>query len=229
MTSDALLELREIGMVFASSGAEAVSVLVGVSLAVRRGELVAVAGRSGSGKTTLLNIAGAMLAPTSGSVLWGGTAVSSLRPRELAQLRGRQVGIVFQGAELIGSLTAAENVALPALPKGLREDGRERARSLLAGMGLGGRPRQFPSQLSGGERQRVAIARGLFADPSLLLVDEPTANLDRSNADAVIELLAALAADGKGLLVASHDEHLIRRADRVIGLESDGTAGQPRA
>lgn len=136
---------------------------------------------------------------------------------------------MFQGAALIDSLTAAENVALPALPRGRRDSGRRRALALLADVGLGARGGHFPRQLSGGERQRTAIARALFNDPALLVVDEPTANLDRASADAAIDLLAELANDGKGLLIASHDEHLIRRASSVLWLEVEiETARPPR-
>ncbi len=225
MSTEAVLELRSIGMVYPRGGTPApLRVLDEVSAIVHRGELVVVAGRSGSGKTTLLNIAAALLVPTAGAVAWGDADVVSLRARDLAALRARHLGVVFQGAALIESLTAAENVALPALPRGRRESGRRRAQALLADVGLGARGTHFPRQLSGGERQRVAIARALFNDPALLLVDEPTANLDRASADAVIDLLAELAVDGKGVFVASHDEHLIRRAADVIWLEGDESA-----
>ncbi len=227
MSTEPVLELRSIGMVYPRDGMPGpLRVLDGVSAIVHRGELIVVAGRSGSGKTTLLNIAAGLLVPTAGSVAWGGTDITSLRARETATLRARHLGVVFQGAALIESLTAAENVALPALPRGRHESGRRRAGVLLADVGLGARDTHFPRQLSGGERRRVAVARALFNDPPLLLVDEPTANLDRVTADAVIDLLADLAVDGKGILVASHDEHLIRRAARVIRLE--GTTPQVR-
>lgn len=222
MTAEIVLELRGIGMVYPRDGMPApLRVLDDVAELVRGAELVVVAGRSGSGKTTLLNIAAALLAPTSGTVCWGNAELGSLVPSAVTALRARQIGVVFQGAALIDSLTAAENVALPALPRGRDADGRQRALDLLAAVGLPARTGHFPRQLSGGERQRTAIARALFNDPPLLLVDEPTANLDRASADAVIGLLAGLAAGGKGLLVASHDEHLIRRADRVLWLEGE--------
>lgn len=223
MSDEAVLKLRAIGMVYPRDGIGApLRVLEDVSTIVHGGELVVVAGRSGSGKTTLLNIAAALLAPTAGSVAWGEAELASLSSRDLAVLRAKHLGVVFQGAALIDSLTAAENAALPALPRGRQESGKRRARALLADVGLGSRVGHFPRELSGGERQRVAIARSLFNDPALLLVDEPTANLDRASADAVIDLLAGLAADGKGLLVASHDEHLVRRATSIVWLEGDG-------
>lgn len=226
MTAEIVLELRGIGMVYPRNGMPApLRVLDDVAELVRGEELVVVAGRSGSGKTTLLNIAAALLAPSSGTVCWGDAELGPLAPSAIAALRARLVGVVFQGAALIDSLTAAENVALPALPRGRDADGRQRALDLLALVGLPARSGHLPRQLSGGERQRTAVARALFNDPPLLLIDEPTANLDRASADALIDLLAGLAADGKGLLVASHDEHLIRRADRVLWLEGEGLQG----
>jgi ABC-type lipoprotein export system ATPase subunit len=196
-------------------------VLHGVSALVRRGDLAVIAGRSGSGKTTLLNVAAALLQPTAGLVAWGGIELPSLSSREIAAMRARHLGVVFQGGALIESLTAAENVALPAVPKGVRGNGRTLSRELLADVGLAKRADHFPAELSGGERQRVAIARALFSDPALLLVDEPTANLDRQTADSVIALLTDLAADDRCLVVASHDEHLIRQATSVLWLEPD--------
>lgn len=222
MNTEPVLELRSIGMVYPRDGAPApLRVLDGVSATVRHGELIVVAGRSGSGKTTLLNIAAGLLAPTTGTVAWGRTDIASIPARDVAALRARHLGVVFQGAALLESLTAAENVALPVMPTGRHESGKRRAIELLTAVGLSARVAHFPRELSGGERQRVAVARALFNDPALLVVDEPTANLDRLTADAVIDLLTTLPAGGKGLLVASHDEHLIRRATRVVRLEGD--------
>ncbi|MFI5254124.1 MAG: ABC transporter ATP-binding protein [Candidatus Limnocylindrales bacterium] len=195
-------------------------VLDGISLTVLAGELVLVAGRSGSGKTTLLSIAAGLLRPTVGEVRWSAASLNGMSMDALARLRGTGIGVVFQNGALIDTLTAAENVALAAVPRGLRTS-RNRARELLADQGLSARADHFPSHLSGGEQQRVALARALFADPPLLIVDEPTANLDRRSADALIRLLRRQAIDGRGLLVASHDAHLIREANRVIQLEMD--------
>ncbi len=214
-----LVGLQGIAMTFPGRDhGEAVRVLEGIDLEVGRGELVVVAGRSGCGKTTLLNIAAGLLRPTRGIVTWSGVAVGELSWDALARLRGRTVGVVFQNAALIETLTAAENVALAAVPSGLK-GGRIRALGLLDQLGVTGRAGHYPAHLSGGEQQRVAIARALFADPPLLIVDEPTANLDRRTADEVIGALRSLREQGRGLLVASHDAHAIDVADRVIELE----------
>jgi ABC-type lipoprotein export system ATPase subunit len=214
-----LVELEGIGMVFPSPAGGSIEVLRSMTFGVCGGELVVVSGRSGSGKTTLLRIAGGLLRPVAGEVRWNGEAVDGLSADALTKRRATHLGIVFQGAALIETLTAAENVAVPGLPQGLRASGRQRALDLLDEVGAGKRARHFPRQLSGGEQQRVAIARALFSDPPLLVVDEPTANLDRRSADGVIRLLAKQARSGRGLLVASHDPGLIAAADRVVELE----------
>ncbi|MGH2467373.1 MAG: ABC transporter ATP-binding protein, partial [Candidatus Limnocylindrales bacterium] len=194
-------------------------------LAVGQGDLVVVAGRSGSGKTTLLGIAAGLVEPSSGHVLWQGARVADLSADARARRRGSLIGIVFQNAALIETLTAAENVLVAAVPAGVRREDGRRARELLGEQGLGARRDHDPSRLSGGERQRVALARALFADPPLLIVDEPTANLDRVTADGLIETLVRLAAAGRGLLVASHDRHLIDRATGLIRLEPEALPG----
>ncbi|MES2208715.1 MAG: ATP-binding cassette domain-containing protein [Chloroflexota bacterium] len=216
-----LLALREIGMTYPGRDhGEPLRVFESIDLAVEKGDLVVAAGRSGSGKTTLLHIAAGLVRPTTGEVRWSDVALAELDDDRLARIRGRSIGIVFQNAALIETLTAAENVALQAIPGGVR-DGRERALELLARQGLFGRARHYPSHLSGGEQQRVALARALFADPPLLIVDEPTANLDRRSAEAVTRQLRQLADDGHGLLVASHDAHVISIATRVLDLEPE--------
>lgn len=201
-------------------GSPSVEVLRAVDLTVAPGELVAIAGRSGSGKTTLLQIAAGILAPTTGAVWWGETPLQSLGDDARARRRGVLIGIVFQNAALIESLTAEENVLVAALPTDAKRLG-PRAAELLAAQGLGDRVGHYPSNLSGGERQRVALARALLNDPPLLLVDEPTANLDRASADAVIGTLRNLATDGHGVLVATHDPHLVRVATSAFYLEAD--------
>jgi ABC-type lipoprotein export system ATPase subunit len=215
-----MIALRDIRISFPTpSRPGEIQVLTGLSLDVMPGEFLAIAGRSGSGKTTLLRIAAGLLTPAAGTVTWQGVALEGSPRGALAERRRGLIGFVFQSGGLLEHLTAAENVALGHIPTGIRIDGRKRAQDLLARVGLDGRSSHFPAQLSGGERQRVAIARALFGDPPLVIVDEPTANLDRSTADEVIGLLAELRGDGRTLLVASHDVHLVQRADRVLHID----------
>lgn len=215
-----LLTLTEVFMQYPALGDSGpVRVVDRLSFEVRAGELVCLAGRSGSGKTTVLMIAAGLRRPTSGSVSWAGRTLTSLDADTLVKERGRRIGVVFQSSALIESLRASENVALPGMPEGVDQDGRARALRLLSELGLEGRSNHYPAQVSGGEQQRVALARALFRDPALLLVDEPTANLDRSTGAAIVELLASLRTPQRGVLAASHDPGVIGRADRVITLE----------
>jgi lipoprotein-releasing system ATP-binding protein len=215
-----LLELDSVAMVYpARNGIPEVRVFEDLSECVDQGQLVACAGRSGSGKTTLLRIAAGLLRPTAGRVLWDGSDIAALSADRQAVQRGAHLGFVFQGAALIESLTAAENVLLPSVARGVHRDGRARAVRLLDEVGVGSRANHLPSQLSGGEQQRIGIARALFRDPPLLLVDEPTANLDRATADGVVRLLVDLARHGRGLLVASHDPAMLALADRTLRIE----------
>lgn len=191
-------------------------VLQDVSLSCTRGELTCVQGRSGSGKTTLLNVAAGMLAPSEGDVLWEEEPIwrhdESWRRNE----RRRLIGYVMQGGALIDSLTAAENVALSHIPLGISIDSRRWAINLLDRFEIESVADRFPFELSGGEQQRVALARALFTDPPMLVIDEPTASLDRSTADGVIDLIAGLATKGHAVVVASHDDHVIERATRRL-------------
>jgi ABC-type lipoprotein export system ATPase subunit len=206
-------------MEFAGPDGVRVDLFEGLSAAVGRGEFVVVAGRSGSGKTTALNVAAGLIRPSGGDVRWLGDSIQGTGSDELAERRARFVGLVFQTASLIETLTAAENVALAAIAaKAPRSP--TRVAELLEGVGLAGRASHFPGQLSGGEQQRVAVARALYADPPVLIVDEPTANLDRRTADGIIRLLENLRAAGRGLLVASHDPEVVKAATTVIELEA---------
>lgn len=199
-------------------GDRELEILREVSLAVVPGQAVCVAGRSGSGKTTLLSIAAGLMSPSSGTVCWQGTSVYGLDDRERTQRRRGLIGMTFQNGGLIQTLTAVENVALPVLSRHERKAGRERAQALLEQVGLAGRAQHFPSQLSMGEQQRVGLARALFASPPLLIVDEPTASLDRNTAGEVVDLLMSLREPRRAILLASHDEALIAKADAVITL-----------
>jgi putative ABC transport system ATP-binding protein len=200
------------------SGGRLLTILDGVSLAVEPGESVAVLGPSGSGKSTLLGLAAGLDRPTAGEVLIDGEPIHDLSEDRLALLRRRKVGFVFQSFQLLGNLTARENVRLPLELAGLPEAGR-RADALLAAVGLAERGHHYPTQLSGGEQQRVAMARAFAAEPSILLADEPTGNLDSSTGQVVLDLLADLRRrSGATLVMVTHDPEVARRADRLIHL-----------
>jgi len=203
-------------------GRTKVPALRGVSLAVEKGEFMAVAGPSGSGKSTLLNLIGCLDRPTSGRVLIGDQDVAVLGDDALSDLRARTIGFIFQTFNLIPVLSALENVEFPLLFRGGRHGGRARALEALESVGLKDFAAHRPDELSGGQRQRVAVARALVTDPSLVLADEPTANLDRANAGVVMACLAeAASARGAALLVATHEEELARdHGCRLVRVET---------
>lgn len=211
-----MLEAIDFSYTHATGGR--VDVLAGQDLAVEPGQVTVVAGRSGSGKTTLLKIACGLLSPDHGEVRWGDIRLDSLGEDKLADWRRAHTGIVSQGGGLIDFLTAAENVAIAGFGNRNGQP-QERVEELLEHVGLAGRDRHVPDQLSAGEQQRVALARALFNDPVLLVADEPTANLDRRNADAVINLLAGLSRSDRSILVASHDPTMIEAADHLVELD----------
>ena len=219
-TPEVILSLEGITKVF-GSGERAVTALADVSLEARAGEVVLVMGPSGSGKTTLLTIAGALLKPTLGTVRLCGTNITELDETRLASIRRDQVGFVYQSFNLLEALTALENVRLVA-SHGTRNGTmpQERAKELLAMLGLGHRLNSLPKHLSDGEKQRVAIARALAKAPALMLADEPTANLDAERGHEVVELLRQKALEmNKAVVIASHDHRIREVADRVVWLE----------
>ena len=224
----AVLEVRDVTKVF-EEGSQRVEVLRGVSLSVAPGEVVALEGPSGSGKTTLLSIMGCILSPTGGSVSVAGEAVDQADPRHLRDVRRRAIGFVFQQYNLFPALTALENVEYALGVKGLEgRAARREAQSALERVGLGDRLRFLPRDLSGGQKQRVAIARALAGSPSVLLADEPTANLDTQVGTQVLELFRALAKqEGKGLVIVTHDPKVRQVADRVEGIR-DGLIERER-
>ena len=203
-------------------GRETVSVLKGATLRVAPGEVLALEGPSGSGKTTLLSIVGCLLSATSGRVEVAGAAVDASNPAKLQAVRRRHIGFVFQQFNLFPALSALENVEYALNLKGVGGDEATRqARELIERVGLGDRARFLPRDLSGGQKQRVAIARALAAAPSLVLADEPTANLDAAVAAQILDLFRELARqEGRSLLIVTHDPKVRRVADRVVRIEA---------
>jgi putative ABC transport system ATP-binding protein len=216
--SDAGIEVRNLTVEF-PSGDYVVRPLDGLWLDAADGELVILLGPSGSGKTTLLSVLAGILRPTSGTVSVCGRDPARLSPPELTDYRRHTVGIVFQGFNLIASLSARENVGVPLRLAGMRGRAvRRRAEELLGQVDLSSRAHHRPNRMSGGQQQRVAIARALALDPPVLLADEPTAHLDHLQVEGVITLLRSLAAPGRTVLVSTHDDRMIPFADRVIEL-----------
>ncbi len=194
-----------------------VEALKGVMVEVGRGDFVALMGASGSGKSTLLNVMGCLDRPTSGSVFIDGVDTSALGENELAAIRRDKIGFIFQQFNLIKTLDALENVALPMVFKGIERSKRlERAEKLLIQVGIGERIHHKPSKMSGGEQQRVAIARALANDPEIIFADEPTGNLDTSAGDLVMDILGGLNKEGKTLVVVTHDPEVGARAHRIM-------------
>ena len=220
-----LVEIRELYKHF-RRGPEVVHVLEGLSLDIAAGEFVALMGPSGSGKSTLLNLLGGLDRPTSGTLRVQGLNLGQLSDNALAQWRANNVGFIFQMYNLLPVLTAERNVELPLLLTDLPAAERiRRARAALSLVGLEDRARHRPGQLSGGQEQRVGIARAIVTDPSLLLCDEPTGDLDRKSGDEVLDLLAALNEQGKTVIMVTHDPHAAERAPRLLRLEDGRLAG----
>jgi putative ABC transport system ATP-binding protein len=204
-----------------------VHALRGVDLAVEAGSFVAIMGPSGSGKSTLLHLVGALDTPSGGELRVAGRSLAGLDEAALTELRRDAVGFVFQFFNLLPTLTAAENVLLPALIAGERAARREaRAAELLELVGLADRAEHLPAQLSGGEQQRISIARALLREPDLVLADEPTGNLDTRSGQVVLDLLRRIADGGQTVVMVSHDPNAASRADRVVFLRDGRVAGE---
>ena len=215
-------------------GSEVIHALRGVNLAIRRGEFVAISGPSGSGKSTLMNLIGCLDTPSAGQYRLAGQVVSQLDEPELAWIRNREIGFVFQTFNLLPRATALHNVELPLVYAGIAK-GRRRslAEDAMAQLGLADRRGHLPSQLSGGERQRVAIARALVNRPSIVLADEPTGNLDSATSEEIMELFEALHRQGQTLILVTHEADIARRARRHLHLVDgrvtrDSRNGEPR-
>jgi putative ABC transport system ATP-binding protein len=214
----ALIELRDIRKVY-DMGAEKVHALNGVDLSVERGEYVAIMGSSGSGKSTLMNLLGCLDTPTEGGYVLNGTAVQELDDSQLAALRTKEIGFVFQTFNLLARTDALHNVELPLIYAGhSRAERRDRARKALERVGLGSRMHHAPNELSGGQRQRVAIARALVNDPSILLADEPTGNLDSATSEEIMALFDELHQAGNTVVLVTHEPDIAEHAWRRVTL-----------
>ena len=203
-------------------GAEFIDALRAVDLNVEANEYLAIMGQSGSGKSTLMNIIGCLDRPTAGEYWLNGQRVSKMNDRQLARARNQAIGFVFQTFNLLPRMTALANVEVPLIYSGLnRKDRFKRAQSALETVGLGDRMMHRPSEMSGGQRQRVAVARALVTNPSILLADEPTGNLDSSTGNEIMKLFDSLHEQGNTLIVVTHEQHVADHASRIVRL-SDG-------
>lgn len=211
-----VLETRKVTKEF-SSGSGHLTALKQVSLSVATGDYMAIVGSSGSGKSTLMNLLGCLDRPSSGEVRFEGVSTTGMSPDELARIRNRRIGFVFQNYSLLPKLTAVENVAMPLVFSGLAAVERRRAAErMLERVGLSDRRHHNPSQLSGGQQQRVAVARALVTRPALILADEPTGNLDLASRESVLDLFEELQADGNTIVIVTHDPEIAGRCRRVV-------------
>jgi putative ABC transport system ATP-binding protein len=225
-----LATLRDVHKVY-HRGGERIDVLQGVSLDIAAGDFLALMGPSGSGKTTLLNLLGGLDTPTNGTIAIGDDRLEHLSQAQLSAWRARHIGFVFQMYNLLPVLTAARNVELPLLLTRLsRAERRRRVEVALRAVGLADRADHFPRQLSGGQEQRVAIARAIISDPTLLLCDEPTGDLDRKSGDEILDLLQYLnEQEGKTIVMVTHDPHGAARARRTLHLDKGVLVAEARA
>jgi lipoprotein-releasing system ATP-binding protein len=216
-----VLEAHDIAKSYRAGDGSTLHILNGVNLNVKRGEMIAIVGESGAGKSTLLHVIGALDQPTRGHVLIGGESINNRTDDELAVIRNRKIGFVFQYHHLLREFSALENVMMPLRIAGKSVlEARGRAADLLARVGLSARMDHRPSELSGGEQQRTAVARALAVDPSVVLADEPTGNLDHRNGERLHEVFSQLARDLEiGMVVVTHNRSLAARADRALLLE----------
>jgi putative ABC transport system ATP-binding protein len=213
-----LIELRNIAKKYVM-GAEIIHAIRSISLTVEKNEYVALMGPSGSGKSTLMNIIGCLDSPTSGQYFLNGTEVSRMSDNELAEVRNREIGFVFQTFNLLPRSTALENVALPLLYAGLKKQKRmEKATAIMQDVGLTDRMKHRPNELSGGQRQRVAIGRALVNNPSLILADEPTGNLDTKTSEEIMSLFNDIHRRGNTIVVVTHEEDIALHAHRIVRL-----------
>ena len=214
-----LIEIKDIYKIY-NPGENEVRALDGVSLTVERGEFIAIVGQSGSGKSTLMNMLGLLDVPTSGTYMLDGENVSHMTDDELSEIRNKQIGFIFQGFNLIPSLTAVGNVELPLVYRGMKKEERRKISvEALERVGLAHRLDHLPKQMSGGQQQRVAIARAVAARPPIILADEPTGNLDSHSGVEVMKILHELHNEGRTIIIITHDNDIALEAQRVIRIQ----------
>jgi putative ABC transport system ATP-binding protein len=216
--STALIHLEGVTKIFYTDEVET-HALAGIHLDINKGEYVSISGPSGCGKSTLLSILGLLDTPTGGTYILNGQSVANLNLSQRARIRNREVGFIFQAFNLIGDLTVYENVELPLTYRGMPSaERKKRVGDALERVGMAHRTKHFPSQLSGGQQQRVAVARAVVGEPSILLADEPTGNLDSTNGEAVMDLLRELHRAGASIIMVTHDPRYAQYAERTISL-----------
>ena len=221
MSSQTLIEIKDVYKIY-NPGENEVRALDGVNLTINTGEFVAIIGQSGSGKSTLMNMLGCLDVPSSGEYYLAGEDVSKMTDDELSDIRNEQIGFIFQGFNLIQSLDAMENVELPLIYRGLgREERHKISKESLGRVGLLNRTHHKPTQMSGGQQQRVAIARAIAARPPIILADEPTGNLDSKSGSDVIRILHELHAEGRTIILITHDNLIAKTAERIVRI-ADG-------
>lgn len=214
-----LIEVKDIYKIY-NPGENEVRALDGISLTVEHGEFLAIVGQSGSGKSTLMNMLGLLDVPTSGKYMLDGKNVSNMTDDELSEIRNKEIGFIFQGFNLIPSLTAVGNVELPLVYRGMRKEERHRlAVEALERVGLSHRLNHLPKQMSGGQQQRVAIARAVAARPPIILADEPTGNLDSHSGVEVMKILHELHSEGRTIILITHDNDIAAEAQRIIRIQ----------
>ena len=223
-----LLQLENIAKLY-TIGTETIHALRSISISIDKGEYVALMGPSGSGKSTLMNILGCLDTPTAGVYFLNGKEVSKMKDNELADIRNKEIGFVFQTFNLIPRSSALDNVALPLVYAGVKKEQRiEKATSVLTDVGLGDRISHKPNELSGGQRQRVALARALVNSPSIILADEPTGNLDSKTSEEIMSLLNEIHLKGNTIIVVTHEEEIAQHAHRIVRLK-DGLVESDKA
>ncbi len=222
-SNSTVINLQQIKKIYDMGGAEEVHALRGVSIQIHRNEYVAIMGPSGSGKSTLMNIIGCLDTPTSGLYEFNGVNVSEMNDNELAKIRNKEIGFVFQTFNLLARSDALHNVELPLIYAGVgAAERRERAKAALEHVGLAERIHHKPNELSGGQRQRVAVARALVNRPSILLADEPTGNLDSKTGDEIMILFEELHGQGNTIILVTHEEYIAEHAKRIIRIHDGG-------